>query len=114
MDNPRAPEEILREIARIETIERGKLCEIRRPSGKIYHNLQFWSEGKNRCEYIRARDLDAVRDAVEGHERFQALVDEYVSAVESLTRGRRRGTDLPDGGKKGLCARRQRPPPSRN
>ena len=114
MDDTRDPEDILREIALIEMIERGKLCEIRRPGGKVYHNLQFWSEGKNRCEYVPARDLEAVREAVEGNERFRTLVEEYAGAVESRTRGRRRGTDLPDEGKRGLPARRQRPPPSRN
>jgi len=34
------------------TLERGKPCARQAKSGRTYHNLQFWSGGRNRCEYV--------------------------------------------------------------
>jgi hypothetical protein len=112
MDTPRTPEAIFQEMGEIRTIERGRLCEMHHPSGRTYHNLQFWSEGRNRCEYVRARDVEAVREAVEGYGRFRELADEYACAVEARTRRERDG--LEPSAKKGLSARRPQPPPSGN
>jgi hypothetical protein len=91
MGSRRTPEAILQEMGSIRVIERGKLCEMHHPGGRTYYNLQLWSEGRNRCEYVRARDVEAVREAVKGYGRFRELADEYACAVEARTRRDRDG-----------------------
>jgi hypothetical protein len=92
MDTQRDPETILGEIAAIEVMERGRLCEMRRSSGKVYYNLQRWIKGKNHCEYVPAKELDAVRQAVANHTRFMDLIGEYAAVVEQRTRQARKAT----------------------
>jgi TusA-related sulfurtransferase len=111
MDSPRAPETVLEEIVAIATMERGRLCEIHTQTGQVYHNLQFWNEGRNRCEYVRCRDLEAVLEATENYQRYRGLTDEYAAAVERRTRQARGGPE--QGAEKGGSARRQRRPPDR-
>jgi len=90
MDRVRAPETVLADIAAITTLERGRLRPMRRPGGRQHYNLQFWHEGKNRCEYIRMDDLPAVQEAVGNWERFEALTEEYAKALEKRTRQARK------------------------
>lgn len=94
MSSKRTPEAILKEIADIGSMERGKLSEIRRKNGKTYHNLQFWFDGKNRCEYVPAKDVEVVRRAVANRSLFRELVDEYETVMEQRTRqARGKSTD---------------------
>lgn len=109
----RSPESILSDIAAIDMLERGKLCEVRGSAGGVYHNLQFWAEGRNRCEYIRATDLAAVQEAVGNWQRYQALTDEYAAAVERRTR-RARGVAQKDPKKGGSAKRPSRRPAGRS
>jgi len=86
MVGKRTPEDILKDIAKIDSLERGKLCPVRRKNGKTYHSLQFWTGGKNRCEYVPAKDVEAVRQAVANRARFRELVEEYEVLMERRTR----------------------------
>ncbi len=90
MDRVRTPETVLADIAAIPTLERGKLCPMRKGGGRQHYNLQFWHEGKNRCEYVRKADLPAVQEAVGNWERYQALTEEYAEALEKRTRQARK------------------------
>jgi hypothetical protein len=111
MDNPRLPETILAEIAAIRTMERGKLCEIHAPSGRVYHNLQFWCEGANRSEYVARKDMEQVRDATANFQRFRGLTDEYAAAVERRTREERGCTESTQ--KRGSKRKQRKPPAGR-
>ena len=105
MDTQRTAQTILADIAAIPTMERGRLCEMHGTAGRVYHNLQFWSRGRNRCEYVSEANLAAVRDAVANHGQYRRLVEEYATAVEEQTRrARRAGADSPE--KKGSATRR--------
>jgi hypothetical protein len=106
MDKQRTPETILSEIAAIATMVRGKLSQMRSKSGRVYHNLQFWSGGRNRCKYVSRAELEIVRDAVANYERFTELTEEYAAAVERRTRCARRAGD---GAKKNSRKRSQTP-----
>ena len=110
MDGTRTPEEIMREMASIGKMERGTLSEVKRDSGSVYHNLQFWEDGRNRCTYVPEKDLPMVREAVDNCRRFRALAEEYAAAVEEATRRERLG-EAPSGKKKRMpqrrCARTQ-------
>jgi len=113
MDTTRTPEAVLAEIAGITTMERGTMCKMHASSGRVYHNLQFWSNGRNRCEYVPDASLELVREAVENYRRYRRLADEYAATVESRTRrARRRGEDSAE--KKGYATRRHRLPKGRS
>ena len=107
MDSQRSPETILRDIACIRLMERGRLSEMRGPGGGIYHSLQFWTGGRNRCEYVAAKDLEAVHRAVANYATFKELVEEYAAAVERRTRRARRRFDSDQ--KKGSAKKLPRP-----
>ena len=113
MDSRRTPETILSDIAALEKMERGRLCEMRTASGRVYHNLQLWSEGRNRCEYVREDDLEAVRAAVANWQRYRELSDEYAAALERRTRKARKVVILQDRQKGGSAIRRRTRPAQR-
>ena len=105
----RSREDVLREIGEITTLERGKLCELHAKSGGTYHNLQFWSAGRNRCEYVAREQTGAVQEAVENYSRYRKLTEEYAEIVERETRESRKVVDGEK--KKRLGSRlRKRPP----
>ena len=107
----RSREDVLREIGEIATLERGKLCELHGKSGSTYHNLQFWSEGRNRCEYVVREQVGAVREAVENYGRYRKLTDEYAGIVERQTRETRKAADGEK--KKRLETRLRKQPPGK-
>ena len=111
MDTRRTPETILSDIASIRTLERGKLCNLRTVAGRVYHNLQFWSDGRNRCEYVKGSELETVREAVANWGRYRELTDEYATALEQRTRKARKV--VPEDHQKGGSANRRRMPPER-
>ena len=65
---------ILRQMAAIDRMERGTICPMR---GGKYHNLQSWEGGRNVVRYVRPNELEAVRQAVEGYNRFMELAGRY-------------------------------------
>ena len=74
---------ILRQMAAIDRMERGKVCPMR---GGKYHNLQSWEGGRNVVRYVRPNELEAVRQAVEGYNRFMELARRYADLVIQDTR----------------------------
>jgi hypothetical protein len=74
---------ILRRMAAIDRMERGKLCPMR---GGRYYNLQSWEGGRNVVRYVRADEVKAVRQAVEGYTRFMDLARRYADLIVQDTR----------------------------
>lgn len=74
---------LLRRMASIERMERGKLCPMR---GGRYYNLQSWEGGRNVVRYVRAGEVQAVRQAVEGYTKFMDLAKRYADLVVQDTR----------------------------
>jgi len=109
MSPGRTPDDILRDIMTIPSMERGKLCEMRTKSGGRYYNLQFWREGKNRCEYVSKDRLPAVQKAVANYQCFCELTQEYATAIEAQTRSERQTCCS----SKKNSKTRLRPPPDR-
>ncbi len=98
-------EQILQEMAAIDRLQRGHLSQqffksVRRGKSILrgpYYLLQRWLHGKNLCERIPADQVEPVRLAVEGYQRFQKLADEFVELSEQVTR---QAGLLPNGKKK--------------
>jgi len=75
--------EILAKISAIDLLLRGKITEKQTPAGNPNgHKLQRWRQGKNQSLHVPDDRLDLYRRAVENHERFKALMEEYVEVCE--------------------------------
>jgi hypothetical protein len=77
---------ILEQIAEIERMERGKLC---RMGERPYLNHQTWENGRNQVRYVRASEVDALQEAIDGYHRYQKLCEEYADEVIKQTRQER-------------------------
>lgn len=86
------PAQILAQIAQIQSMEWGKLCEYRHPDRSPeagpYYKLQLWYQGKNCTRHVRPEELPALREALEGYARFRGLTDQYAQLIVAQTRTR--------------------------
>lgn len=97
---------LLKRIARIERMERGKLCRL---AGRPQYNHQTWQNGRNVSRYLRAEEMAAVREAIEGYRRFRRLVEQYADLVIRRTRAQRAKS-----GRRSKSATRVRAPPRKD
>ena len=86
---PRTRAKILAEIAALPSAVQGKICEDRRilANGAIavYHNLQYWADGRNHTIRIPKDKLPAFVEAVKGGEAAKKLLVELTEAdTESI------------------------------
>lgn len=88
--SPTDKQDILRQIAAITVMERGKLSaytlEERAGVAGPYHKLQRWENGKNHTRHVPAGEVPAVQAALAGYTRFQNLSEQYAEVVISETR----------------------------
>ena len=87
--NPPAKDQILRQIAAIPAMERGKLSAYahERPGTTgPYHRLQRWENGANRTRHVPAEAVPAVQAALAGYARFLQLTGQYADLVVAETR----------------------------
>jgi hypothetical protein len=82
--------EILGEMKEIESMEAGRICQMRREraSGpaRIYFNHQHWRNGANCSRYVKAEQAEALGEAIRGRERFEELAAEFVEITVADTR----------------------------
>jgi hypothetical protein len=66
-------------MEQIPVIVPGKMSARRGPGGKITGwKLQRWRDGHNETRHIPGPLLERVREGTTGHQRFLALVEEFV------------------------------------
>ncbi len=83
-------QQILEEMNSITRMERGKLCTQCPSSGAPpFYKLQCWQEGKNQTRYVPADEVEPLKEALAGHQRFQQLAEEFVNLTVALTRQER-------------------------
>ena len=51
-----------------------------------YYKHQKWEDGRNRSRRVPAEEVDALRQAVEGRQRFESLSAEFVELTVASTR----------------------------
>ena len=81
--------QILRQIAAIPAMERGKLSAYahERPGTTgPYHRLQQWKNGQNHSRHVPTEDVPAVQAALAGYARYQQLTEQYADLVVAETR----------------------------
>jgi len=72
------PKSILDQMAKIQRMERGKLCPMQ---GGRFFNHQTWEKGRNAVRYVPATDVPALRKSIEGYKQFMDLAQNYVDLI---------------------------------
>lgn len=83
------PESLLAQIARIHHLEKGTLSVLREGPNGPCCNFQRWDGGRNVSEYIPADQVPLVKENLQGHAQFEALVESYVQTLSAATREQR-------------------------
>jgi hypothetical protein len=89
MSTPSTPEDLLNQMARIQHLEKGKLCILRQGPNGPYYNLQRWENGRNVSQYVPADQVAAVQENLQAHAQFEALTEQYVQMLSERTRAQR-------------------------
>lgn len=74
---------ILQQIARIEVMERGKLC---RMGAGAYFNHQTWEKGRNVVRYVPQERVAHIQKAIAGYHQFLKLTKSYADEIIRRTR----------------------------
>jgi len=87
--------EILLKMALIERMESGSLAEEYRDAtgsdGQIvrngpYFKHQVWEDGHNHSRRVPAEEAKALREALEGRQKFESLSEEFIELTIASTR----------------------------
>jgi len=84
------PEDILQQIARIQEMERGKLCRMRRGPKGDYYNHQTWEKGKNIVRYVPKDQVANLKQAISGYQKFLQLIQAYADEIIRRSRQTRK------------------------
>jgi hypothetical protein len=77
------PEAILKQIARIQRMERGKLCPMR---AGAYYNHQTWQNGRNVVRYVPRQRVADLKKALAGYQQYLKLTQAYADEIIRRTR----------------------------
>lgn len=77
------PEAILKQIARLQWMERGKLCPM---GGGAYYNHQTWQNGRNVVRYVPRPRVADLQQAIAGYQQYLKLTQAYADAIIRRTR----------------------------
>ena len=82
------PDAILKQIARIQDMERGKLCRMGASSAGAYYNHQTWEKGRNVVRYVARERVANLQKAIAGYQQYLKLTKAYADGVILRTRHR--------------------------
>lgn len=77
---------ILQEMAAIRQMERGTLCRMRKAPVGHYYNHQTWEKGRNVVRYVPRHQVQNLRNAIAGYQRFLKLSQAYANEIIQRTR----------------------------
>ena len=94
MDYEARRRQILRNMAGIDCMEKGRLSEEYREryeDGETlrlgpYFKHQMWENGRNVSRRVPTAEVDQLRKAVDGYHQFEELADEYAQVTIEMTR----------------------------
>ncbi len=86
MKTTKKMQRLLERMAKIDRMERGKLCPMgRRP----HYNHQTWQDGRNVVRYVLKDDVSDLEKDIAGYQLFTKLAGEYADEVIRQTRRER-------------------------
>jgi hypothetical protein len=80
------PELILKQIARIRRMERGKLCQMRPGPNGPYYSHQTWEQGRNVVRYVPRDRASLLQTAIAGYQNYLKLTQTYADLIIARTR----------------------------
>ncbi|MEI7730355.1 MAG: hypothetical protein WCO56_12330 [Verrucomicrobiota bacterium] len=86
MTIPSTPKLILKQLARIQRMARGKLCLIRTGPSGPYYNHQTWEQGRNVVRYVPRAQVPALQTAIAGYQDYLKLTQAYADRIIAQTR----------------------------
>lgn len=94
MDHESRRKQILKQMARIDCMEKGRLNEEYRERNHggqrvrlgPYYKHQRWEDGRNVSRRVPVAQVDELRKAVDGYHDFEALAREYAEVTIAMTR----------------------------
>jgi hypothetical protein len=89
MNTKSTPESILEQLGQIQRLDRGTLSVIRQGPDGPYYNHQCYEHGRNVSRYVPGPQVAELKEAIEGYQRFQKLVEQYVELMVEKTRAQR-------------------------
>lgn len=111
MKKTKKMQRLLKQMARIERMERGTLS---RMGARPYHNHQTWQKGRNVVRYVPAHEVDFLKEAIEGYNLFMKLAQRYADEVIRQTRKERKQSPKPQKKNDRGGSVRRKPPPTAN
>ena len=84
--NPAHPNSLLKEIAKIQQMERGTISVVRKTPQGCFYNHQTWENGKNVCRYVPCDQVTALQEAIDGYQQFKQLSEKYAQQIIDKTR----------------------------
>jgi len=86
------PEALLKQIAGIQNMERGKLCPLR---DGAHYNHQTWEKGRNVVRYVPRDRMAGLQKAIAGYQQYLKLTQAYADAIIQRTRLAQKTTASP-------------------
>ena len=77
------PQTLLKQMARIQWMERGKLCPM---GARAYYNHQTWEKGRNVVRYVSRQRLAHLQRAIAGYQQYLKLTKAYANEIIRRTR----------------------------
>ena len=74
---------LLKKIADIQRMERGKLCPMRQGAS---YNHQTWEKGRNVVRYVPREKVRDLQKAIQGYQLFLKLTQDYANQIIRRTR----------------------------
>jgi hypothetical protein len=82
------PAALLKQIARIQDMERGKLCRMGASAAGAYYNHQTWEKGRNVVRYVPREQVAHLQTAIAGYQQYLKVTKAYADGIVRLTRQR--------------------------
>ncbi len=92
MNTKPTAESILQDLSQIQRLDRGTVSIIRQGPEGAYYNHQCYEKGRNVSRYVPGEQVDDLKDAIAGYQRFRQLVDQYVELMVDKTRAERQAS----------------------
>jgi hypothetical protein len=83
------PQSILHDIAQIQQLDRGTVSVLRQGPNGPYYNHQCYEKGRNVSRYVPAEQVPDLKAAIDGYQRVQELMAQYVELLVEKTRAQR-------------------------
>ncbi len=86
MKTTKKAEKLLKQIAEIRNMERGKICRMK---GRNNFNHQTWQAGRNIVRYVPREDIQDLEHGISGYTQFMTLAQQYADEIIRLSRRER-------------------------